>query len=370
MIRKLPALICGLILCGILAAGLAPFQRPRNAVTWLGNENGLHFGNYGTIYSPGTLEVSGTQDKSSCSIEIWMQPARAIAANTFLSFYRPENRTQFTLQQYQSNLIVGRGIRGKQHRSDIVGVEGVFREIKPVFISITSGAQKTSVYLNGALAESFPQFRLDGNCTGRLVIGTSPIRNERWSGKLKGLAIYRWELNPAQVREHYESWTTQGRPDLSGDENALAVYLFNERSGKVVHSAVGPGMDLYIPERYSILHQKFLEPFWEEFKPKRGYWKDVLINIVGFIPFGFFFCAYWSSVRPIKHPVFTTIALGFTVSLTIEILQSYLPTRGSGTTDLITNTLGTFIGTKLYALKSAQAFPLKRNKNEQPARIR
>ena len=356
---KVLGLLCILVLGGILAAGLEPFRRPRNAVTWLENENGLRFGNYGTIYSPGTLVAEAPQDYSSWTIEIWLQAARGNAVNTFLSFYRPENQTQFSLQQYHSNLAIARGIRGEPHRGDIVGVDGVFREIKPVFISITSGAQKTSVYLDGALAESLPQFRLNANYTGQLVIGTSPVRNEKWSGELKGLAIYRGELTPAQVRQHYETWTAQGRPELSGNDHAMAVYLLNERSGNVVHSAVGAGMDLYIPERYSLLHQKFLEPFWKEFKPGRKYLKDVLINIAGFIPFGFFFCAYWSSVRPIKHAVLATVLLGFIVSLTIEILQSYLPTRGSGTTDLITNTLGTFLGVKLYASKTAQALLAK-----------
>lgn len=352
---KLPGLLCILVLCGILAAGLEPFRRPRNAVTWLGDENGLRFGNYGTIYSPGTLEAGAAQGDSSWTIEIWLQAARGNAVNTFLSFYRPENQTQFSLQQYHSNLAIARGTRSEQHRTDIVGVDGVFREIKPVFISIASGSQKTSVYLDGAHAESFPQFRLDGNCAGQLVIGTSPIRNERWSGKLKGLAIYEGDLSPARIRQHYETWTAQGRPELSGNDHAMAVYLLNERSGNVVHSAVGAGMDLYIPERYSILHQKFLEPFWKEFKPGRKYLKDVLINIGGFIPLGFIFCAYWSSARPIKHAGLTTVLLGFAVSLTIEILQSYLPTRGSGTTDLITNTLGTFIGVKMYGWDAARA---------------
>jgi glycopeptide antibiotics resistance protein len=72
------------------------------------------------------------------------------------------------------------------------------------------------------------------------------------------------------------------------------------------------------------------------------------------MPLGFVFVAYWSAVRPIKHAVLVTTLLGFAVSLTIEVLQSYIPSRDSGTTDLITNTLGTFLGAKLYDLKFAR----------------
>jgi len=76
----------------------------------------------------------------------------------------------------------------------------------------------------------------------------------------------------------------------------------------------------------------------------------VLINIAGFVPFGFLVCAYFSLARRIRTPALVTILLGFTVSFTIESLQAFLPTRDSGTTDLITNTLGTCIGVWLYRL--------------------
>ena len=348
-----------LVLFAILVAGLVPFQRPRNAVTWLENKNGLRFGSYATILSTGAFQAAPGQEQPSCSLEIWLQPGSTRAASTILAFSTPENPLQFRVHQYRAILILKRQIQGDQDGTETIGIDGVFRQIKPIFVSITSSPQKTSMYVDGTLAESFPHFRVGKDCTGQLVVGTSPVDNERWSGQLLGLAIYQEELTAAQILQHYKSWMTQGRPELSGNEHATAVYLFDERAGSIVHNAVHSGIDLCIPERYSLLHQKFLEPFWREFKPGRAYWSDIAINILGFIPLGFFFCAYWSSIRPIKHAVLTTVVLGLGVSLTIEILQSYLPTRGSGTTDLITNTFGTFIGVRLYALRAARALLAK-----------
>ncbi len=356
---RIPGLICVLVLLGILVAGLAPFERPRNAVTWLGNQNGVRFGRYGTIWSAGEFVVADAQGEASCSLEIWLQPDTASASSTLLAFYTPHAPLQFLLQQYHGLLILSRQIVGDQNRTQIIGTDGVFRRLEPVFITITSGAEQSAMYVDGNLARSFPGIRVGKQCAGQLVLGTSPIGKTGWPGQLKGLALYQQELAPAEVFRHYQSWTTQGRPELSENERAIGVYLFNERAGNVVHNDIRSGIDLYIPKRFTLLHQLFLEPFWKEFRPSPSYWKDILVNIVGFIPLGFFFCAYWSSVRPIKHARWTTVVLGFAVSLTIEVLQSRLPTRDSGTTDLITNTFGTFLGVRLYAWKTARALLAK-----------
>src|SRR5712692_1839162 len=343
------------LLCVILALGLWPFHRPRNEVAWLGNENGLRFGGYGTILSSGTFQMAGSQDEASCSLEIWLQPGLTSDSNTFFAFSTPENPLQFSLHQYLSNLILERENRGDQHRTGVIGIEGTFHQIKPVFITITSDTQETAMYVDGALARAFPGFRLGKDFTGQLVIGTSPVETDGWPGQLRGLAIYHRELTAEQFLKHYETWTMQGVPELIGTERMAALYLFNEHAGSVVHNAVRPGIDLYIPMRFSLLHEVFLKPFWKEYKPRWDYLQDALMNVFGFIPLGFCFYAHWTSARPIRSAAFVTVFLGLAVSLTIEALQSYLPTRNSGTTDLITNTLGTFLGVKLCSLQVVRA---------------
>ena len=185
--------------------------------------------------------------------------------------------------------------------------------------------------------------------TGQLIIGNAPATTDDWSGRLKGLAVYDRGLTTDEVSQHYENWTTGKQANLAASEGAVGLYLFNEENGSVVHNQVDPATDLHIPERFFVLNEQFLERPWDEFRPDWNYWKDVGINIAGFIPLGFFFCAYFSSMQTTRRAVLFTIAFGFAVSLTIEVLQAFLPTRDSGMTDLITNTSGTALGAILYA---------------------
>jgi hypothetical protein len=203
--------------------------------------------------------------------------------------------------------------------------------------------------VNGALVRISPSFRLSSrDLTGQLIVGNHPLVDNGWQGQLRRLAIYNRELTAAEVLQHYEAWTTNRRAEIK-NENPVALYLFNEGMGNVVHNQMNSETDLHIPERYFVLHAPFLEPPWDEFDPSWSYCKNVLINIGGFVPLGFFFCAYFTSMRGLDRPVLATIVLGGVVSFTIEVLQAFLPTRDSGLTDIITNTLGTGIGAMLYS---------------------
>ena len=68
-------------------------------------------------------------------------------------------------------------------------------------------------------------------------------------------------------------------------------------------------------------------------------WKNSFLNILLFVPLGVMLPLLWNKFRNCKH----TVLFGFTLSLTIELLQ-ILTYRATDINDLITNTLGTYIG--------------------------
>jgi hypothetical protein len=350
------ALLCISVLCGIWVAGLWPFHSPVNQVSWLQDRNGLLFGRHGTIVSSSRFTKSGLEGDTSATLEIWLQP-NSDSERTLLAFSTPEHPRQFLIRRYQSGIVLRGEVldRPVQNRAVEIYVADVFRDRQPVLLTVTSGSGRTAIYTNGALLDTSSYFHFSAkDFDGRMVFGTSPVGSDDWSGELRGLAFYSQDLTAAEVSRHFETWSTRGRPDLSQNEHALALYLFDERQGHVVHDETGSGPDLEIPTRYQILHEKFLEPPWEEFRPATwSYWKNVGINVSGFVPLGFFFCAYLTLAGKISRPALVTVILGAAVSVTIEVLQAYLPTRDSGMTDIITNTLGTGLGVILYRWKAA-----------------
>jgi hypothetical protein len=282
----------------------------------------------------------------------FLVPARSRARHR-TPLYNPKNPVQFSLRQSLTDLLLQTTYQGDQDRAKTAKlyVTDVFRKPRQIFITVTSGERGTAVYLDGVPVKKAPQFRLSAKAfTGRLIVGDSPGQTDSWSGQLLGLAIYHRELTESQAFHNYMTWTQKGRPEISEDERNVALYLFDEHTGNVVRDKAGSGVDLYIPEKYTVVDQIFLEPFWHEFGMTRSYWSSAVKNIVGFVPFGFCFYAYMATVLSIKRATLVTVALGTAVSLTIEVLQAYLPTRDSGTTDLITNTLGTWIGAASYNL--------------------
>ena len=99
-----------------------------------------------------------------------------------------------------------------------------------------------------------------------------------------------------------------------------------------------------------ILKREILVAPWHRIKLNRSSVQDIVINIFGFIPFGFFLAATFLSTGGFvgRHSVIITVLLCLVISLIIEIAQAWMPSRSSDTLDVILNTLGGWLGAVVH----------------------
>lgn len=331
----------------VLVATLWPFDFfAQNGVTWLQGARGLRFENHGVVVSNGSVMPTEGESSDWYSLEFLVQPANWNAA-PILAFYngRP---TCFIIGQRGERLIVTHDAAIQSDRPQRIDfyADRIFRPGRLDLVTISSGPNGTTVYLDGETASSFPRFKLShSDLSGQIVLGTSPTIYEPWVGELRGLAIYSKQLTAQDALRHYRQWMDPSRGYES--DGVVARYGFAETKGREVRDDGASGPDLEIPVIFSVPHKAMLRSLANEFRPNRKYTKDVLENIAGFVPLGLIACAYFSWTRNHwKAIVSTTIACG-SLSLMIEVLQYYIPQRFSGTTDIMTNTLGAAVGAAL-----------------------
>ena len=327
----------------IMAATLWPFNPvPHNDVSWLPQTNGIHFGKNGLVLSSQDFPAAPPSEAHPCSLEISLRPASETDVHTFLTFYLADHPQALELRQWGRQLLIFRRVRGSHgHISTLeMDLDHVFQRGKSVWLTITSGPRGTSVYLNGELVQSAGGSHLPENAfAGQLVLGSSPITFDPWSGDVSALALYRSELSAGQVRQHYQAGIPTGL-SLEDLQNALAVYGFAEHDGPTIHNEVADAPSLTIPAHFQVPHKPLLLVPWKEIDALWIYVDDVVRNILGFVPLGIAVYLYFLRKRK-NNAAVLTIFLGFATSLTIEIIQAYIPQRFSGMTDIITNTLGT-----------------------------
>jgi len=328
------------VLLVILRLGVWPLRTPRNTVRWLGDRPGLEFRKFSTAitFNSFTVPDSGT-------LEIWLKPERAFDRHTIMGFTTPEHPYRFVMLQVESALEIQTESGGHWFpKMSALQVDDVFRGAPPILFTMTTDEHRGAVYVNGVLAKEAPvPFHFDG----RLVVGSSPGEQNSWRGQIYGVGVYARQLTPAEVARHYALWTEHQTEELSRGEPPVAIYSFDERGGNFVHNLEGRGFDLWLPRDYTVVNQFFLEPVWREFSSSPTYWGDVFRNVVGFIPVGFCFYPLMLAFG-MRRAGLATVAAGAAISLGMELIQAMMPARDSGTTDILTNTTGTWLGIVAY----------------------
>lgn len=343
------------VLSIILAiAGLQPFDFfPKNEVSWLAG-NGLRFGDYGQAYGTAPLEIEGAEQFTVELIASSFEGVRR-SIDSLVSI-ESQTGTQFAIEIWTGDLVVAGWFRDRTSRTTVftrLFCGGVFRSRNARVIVLTSGSQGFTVYVDGEAQRVFPNLILASRTfDGTLLLGQSAEGHQNWRGTIQGLLISERWLDAKAAHHDYEAWQKYDSARLVGRSQKECLFTFSERIRTAVQHEGNLCTDLTIPENFHPLRRRVLKlPTHEEITNI----SDIGLNLLGFLPLGCLFVWYlrlrggFSIIRV----VFITIMIGALSSLSIELLQVYLPSRDSSLLDLIINTLGTALG----AAFGASSFP-------------
>ena len=230
-----------------------------------------------------------------------------------------------------------------------ISVDIASQSSKARFLTITTGKGGTKAYIDGQLirTENDLSLSIPYGENARLTLGNSVYGRHSWQGEIYGLAVYRHTLTAMDVALHFNKWSKIQNFSFAGKDRPFVLYLFDEKEGTRAFDQAGGDHHLEISAPMQILKRKILAPPWHGFEFNRSLIQDIIVNLVGFIPLGFIFTATFLKAGS-KHSILITVALCFTISLFIEIIQAWMPSRNSDLLDLILNTLGALIGAVIY----------------------
>jgi hypothetical protein len=344
--KKVLGFVSLVLLAGILYEGLKPFQAPQNGVRWTPESHGVRFVGAGTIVSAGTSPPSA----SGRTLEIEIEPEKKRGGDAIAAFYNRGGPRLFAVVQdeYDLDLRLESSARwGSVHSSSLLLPEALVAGESALW-AVAADATGTSVYKDGLLLKRSADFRISAEeFSGRLILGTMPTSNNDWVGRIRRLALFDQVLSAERLRQHFEHWKRHGTPEIEAADACAALYLFDEQKGRTIHDLCHSLGDLHIPERYMVLQPPIMDPIWRAFEWKLWFLEDVAINVIGFVPFGFFVCG-WFYMSGFRKPTLSAVLAGTAVSLLIELTQTQLPTRDSSMCDLIMNAAGSILGAALY----------------------
>jgi len=348
------------VLFAILFFGLWPKDfNFSNHVTWITEQPGIRFSGYGIAYTDPIKELIKEDDsgENGFSVEIVLKPAsyHEDGFNFILALHNGKDSNQLLVGQWHSSIIVMNG-DDYNHRRKTKRIAVKLAAVPPTtrFVTITTGKDGTSIYLDGQLNRTKRDLTLkipDGG-KSRLLLGNSVYGKHSWKGDVYGVAFYRYTLTDQDVAMHFDNWGKHRNFLFAMKYKPFLMYSFDEKGGKKVLDHGGGNYDLEIPSRMQILDKKILSLTWKQLNFNSGFIRDIIINFAGFIPLGFVLIATFVRVGGSfeKHGVLITVVLCFTVSLAIEILQAWIPSRSSDPLDLLFNTLGALLGVMIYIL--------------------
>jgi hypothetical protein len=355
--RGIMGWISATIVAGFLLLGWWPFEPfPPNNVTWLAEEPGLGFRPQGMAYDErALLEFPGGTAPAVFTIELSLEAALEPYNNVYhiLTIHNGQLPSPFVLCQWKSHLVIRVPDASKPRGFREAAVEALQTGTKRN-IAIVSSAAGTIIYVDGKARERYPHYLVPAAAVrGQLVLGNAASGKHSWSGKIFRLALYDRALAEREVSAPATSGAAANTPVVPG---LVVDYRFTEKTGGVAFDRSANHHQLTIPPRYHVLQTPVLAiPRRLTETLRAAGMSDVIVNFIGFVPFGLVYYQYRNLVAPGRWwlRILLVTFVGAAVSLTIELGQVWLPTRDSSAFDLALNASGTFVGALFAAVAGA-----------------
>lgn len=334
-------------ICILFVAGLWPMNFRQHNKAVLDHQNGLTVIPPSTAYSQHFPEKLLNVQKFTILIDMASDFPASKGFGSIVLYGLDYHHMNFLVGQWRSGIELRIGCDGHA-RTISFGKKDVFRQGKRSLFAIVYDMNKFVLYHDGekiATRRTGPLTFSRWNKSYPLVIGSDAKGHSAWKGAIRSIAIFDRALPENEVQHTYA---------LMRESSPLICYSFaNDNGSTVKDCGSGTPTPLIIPNHFIPYKRAVLELPVKEWNKFPHNLFDIIINLLGFIPLGFFLSMYMTHKNvTFRRSLLVSIAFGFTISFAIEFSQAFLSSRSSSMVDLLDNTLGTAIGACLYYFRS------------------
>jgi len=347
----------------MLVACFWPFEfHPHNDVVHVPGR-GLRFHGTGTAYSRDSFpSLRQLSESGELAVEMTIRPSRIFNSGlpSVFSIAADTGTPALVIGAWKKSLIVRLGRPGNPGWKKYyeIGVGDVFAAGQTVHLVISLGPQGTTIFVDGRFKRSSPATiaNLDASFAslGRLLLGNSPTGGSLWRGEILALALYDRALTLVEIAQGAAAGALPDSLESAG--SLIARYRFDKIEGNLIPNTSGPRYDIIIPTYFSPLRRTVLELPGGNARLTLSFLMDIVLNILGFMPFGFLAMLSLgaAAVNSLRRQSTLVVLAGFSLSLGIELIQVLIPTRSSSLIDSATNTLGTALGVLVFFILSTR----------------
>lgn len=326
-------LACIAVVC-VLTLFPFNFTQSNNAVF----SDGLTLAVPGTAYAVHPHEALSSLYQFTILLHCTPDEGDVRGTGRIFSFARNFSDQNFAIAQYHSALNVQFFSRESRQFNEVT-VDTVFKTRTPVWIAITFTGETVRCYVNGVKRDerrTGPMALTQWNAAYPLVVGTDPNGGLQWEGVIHSAAIFDRSMSKAELR----------KPGLIFKKySSIIHYDFSKGHAQYLRSTGTDGDSLYVPARYQPYDRLTLFDTFRYLGKQRLYIRDIVANIFFFLPIGFFSAMLLGrSFKKIISIIVLSVIIGCVLSVSVELLQIYLPSRFSSMLDVLSNTSGAALG--------------------------